>query len=342
MICSKRSVYSPRKLTIQIDDDEAENTSREMSGGDTTFRADGVSVGRDYLRIEGKTFTRGELLTDNLEMQDVIGRGAFSVVRRGLWKCDDRRRIVAVKTSRLLGLSLGLQEMMVKELRALCMLSHSALIDVHGAFFTGDAVTLVLEYMDRGALDTLLTTTPTKSPSFTAAIAYQILDGLSYLHAKKVIHRDLKPSNVLLSSDGSVKICDFGLASAQNGSDASMNTTVLGTRKYMAPERLRAHVYGRSSDLWSFGLILLEFVTGHSPWREVTSEIELLVTIEETDIRELIPSSAEDGLREMIQVSVHRNPGETRDRVSWLSVQFLLASHPHSVASQPRESQQEF
>jgi serine/threonine protein kinase len=207
---------------------------------------------------------------------------------------------------------------MVKELRALCMLSHSALIDVHGAFLSGDVVTLVLEYMDRGALDALLRTSRALRPSFTAAVAYQILDGLSYLHAKNVIHRDLKPSNVLLSSDGSVKICDFGLASvsAQNGSDASLNTTVLGTRKYMAPERLRAQAYGRSSDLWSFGLILLECVTGHPPWHEVTSEIELLVTIEETDIRELIPSGTEDGLHEMIQVSSHRNPGENASFVS--------------------------
>jgi serine/threonine protein kinase len=313
MLCSK--TVDLRKLTIETDDGEDENVSPVMSGGfclgDTTFRADGVSIGRDYLRIEGKTFTRGELLPGNLEIQDIIGRGAFSVVHRGLWKGNDKLRVVAVKSSRLLGLSRGAQEMMVKELRSLCMLSHSALINVHGAFLFGDAVTMVLEYMDHGALDTLLKSSAALRPSFTAAIAYQILDGLTYLHAKKMIHRDLKPSNVLLSSDGSVKICDFGLATtAQNGPDASLNTTVLGTRKYMAPERLRAQAYGRSSDMWSFGLILLECVTGHPPWREVTSEIELLVTIEETDIRDIVPFGTEEGLQEMIQVSIHRNPGE--------------------------------
>jgi serine/threonine protein kinase len=309
MLCSKRTVIPLSKLRIEVEEDEVEQLCREFCVGDTTFRADGVSIGRDFLRIEGTTFTRGELQPDNLEMQDVIGRGAFSVVRRGLWRCEDRQRVVAVKTSRLLGLSRGWQKMMVKELRALCMLSHSALIEVHGAFLSGDAVTLVLAYMDCGALDTLLRTSAALRSSFTAAIAYQILDGLSYLHAKKVIHRDLKPSNVLLSADGSVKICDFGLASVQRGSDGSLNTTVLGTRKYMAPERLRAQAYGRSSDLWSFGLILLECVTGLPPWREVTSEIELLVTIEETDSRDLIPKGVEEGLREMIQVSIHRNPG---------------------------------
>ena len=65
-----------------------------------------------------------------------------------------------------------------------------------------------------------------------------------------------KPGNVLLDTKGNVKLCDFGLASLS--SDRSLQTTMVGTTFYMAPERLRAQQYGRSSDLWSFGLVILE------------------------------------------------------------------------------------
>ena len=75
---------SIRHLTVEIDDGSLMNeaTVSGFSFGDTTFRADGVSIGRDYLRLEGTTVTRGELLPDTLTLQEIIGRGAFSVVQR--------------------------------------------------------------------------------------------------------------------------------------------------------------------------------------------------------------------------------------------------------------------
>jgi serine/threonine protein kinase len=92
--------------------------------------------------------------------------------------------------------------------------------------------------------------------------------------------------------------------------ESSLNTTVLGTRKYMAPERLRAQPYGRSSDIWSFGLIVLECITGRQPWSDVSSLVELLVTVEETEVKDLIPRTAEKGLKEIIRLSMECNPGE--------------------------------
>jgi serine/threonine protein kinase len=102
------------------------------------------------------------------------------------------------------------------------------------------------------------------------------------------------------------------MAALQQGSEVSLNTTVLGTRKFMAPERLRAKLYGRSSDIWSFGLILLECVTGLPPWKDVTSVVDLLVTVEETDVKELVPPTVEAGLEEMIRMSMQQDPGKRR------------------------------
>lgn len=301
-------------LTIELDDEDDVQDEPDVgySIGDTTFRADGLSIGRDYLRVEGRTISRGQLSPENLELKDVLGRGAFSVVRGALWKSREGCRVVAVKSCRLIEATRNEQQMLLKELRALCTLSHESLVEVHGAFLFGDTVTLVMELMDMGSLDTLLASTGALRPPLTAAVAYQILDGLSYLHRNRIIHRDLKPSNILLASNGWVKLCDFGMVALQ---ESSLNTTVLGTRKYMAPERLRARPYGRSSDIWSFGLILLECVTGRQPWGDVASIVELVVTVEETEIKELIPRTTENGLEEMIQISMQHNPGK-KDFVS--------------------------
>lgn len=99
-----------------------------------------------------------------------------------------------------------------------------------------------------------------------------------------------------------------------------MNTTVLGTAKYMAPERLRAKPYGRSSDMWSYGLILLECLTGQPPFQDITSIVDLCVTIEEMDIENdddnnkiIIPPHTENGLREMIAMSLQKDPGKLYD-----------------------------
>ena len=92
----------------------------------------------------------------------------------------------------------------------------------------------------------------------------------------------------------------------------------------MAPERLRAQPYGRSSDIWSFGLILLECCSGHPPWNDVTSLVDLLVTVEETNVKELIPVPTEAGLEEMIVVSMQVNPG-AYDYVSYSSATIALS-----------------
>jgi len=339
-----------------IDKGHTKSPSFPFQWGDTTVRCNnnGISIGGDYLRFQGQTVTRGELLPHCLTVHEVVGRGAFSTVHRALWERvrplssssqESSSITVAIKTFSLMDASPQRREMLAKELQALCHVGHvlgtnddngaRALVKLHGACLHLDNVTMVLEYMDRGSLQDYLwgTTTTTAawldtttdrdsrkphhplSEELIAPMAYQILSALTYLHQQLgMLHRDLKPANILLHSNGSVKLCDFGMATVSrtnNQEQSILNTTVLGTTHFMAPERLRARAYGRSSDVWSFGLILLECI-GTIPWKHVTSIVELVITVEETDFADVLAClpSASRGLREILLLCLQHEPGK--------------------------------
>ncbi|XP_076061213.1 serine/threonine-protein kinase grp-like [Oratosquilla oratoria] len=96
----------------------------------------------------------------------------------------------------------------------------------------------------------------------------QLISGVGYLHAQGIAHRDLKPNNLLLTEDRVLKIGDFGLSAEflSGGEEVYLRGT-FGTRKYMAPEVFSGRYRGAPADLWSCGIILVELITGRTPWR---------------------------------------------------------------------------
>eukprot|EP00804_Cyclotella_cryptica_P019838 CCRYP_017037-RA/>CCRYP_017037-RA protein AED:0.02 eAED:0.02 QI:177/1/1/1/1/1/4/794/471 len=226
------------------------------------------------------------------------------------------------------------------------------LVQLEGAFFDSDAgaVTLVLEFMDRGSISDLLHCNPNgmpTSPHFRglsprtnhkpvrlpeysiAAIAYQMMWGLGYLHFESVLHRDIKPANVLVSSSGRVKLADFGIVSQRQAqpSDSEvsqlMNATVIGTTLYMSPERLRGKAYTASSDVWSLGLVLLETLRGNSPFEDISSVVELVQTLDECEMSQYIPDSTSDGLKEILLGCLNHNQRKIFNRIKMYFASYL-------------------
>ncbi|XP_064261192.1 serine/threonine-protein kinase PAK 2-like [Passer domesticus] len=138
-----------------------------------------------------------------------------------------------------------------------------------------------MEYMDRGALSDVISKSYLSEDEM-AAISRECLQGLDFLHSNHVIHQDLKSSNILLRTDGSVKLADFGLF-AQLPPEQSRQSSMAGTSGWMAPEVVTGQPYGPKVDIWSLGIVGIEMMEREVPyWKETSGMPQLLIAIRGT------------------------------------------------------------
>lgn len=148
----------------------------------------------------------------------------------------------------------------------------------YGAFVETSTATIsiAMEFCEGGSLDSIYREVKKlggrTGEKVLGKVAEGVLNGLTYLHSKKIIHRDIKPSNILLCRDGQVKLCDFGV-SGEFGTKGDANTFI-GTSYYMAPERITGQSYTITSDVWSTGVTLLEVAQHRFPFPADGTEIQ--------------------------------------------------------------------
>eukprot|EP00518_Triparma_eleuthera_P000412 CAMPEP_0182453952 /NCGR_PEP_ID=MMETSP1319-20130603/789_1 /TAXON_ID=172717 /ORGANISM="Bolidomonas pacifica, Strain RCC208" /LENGTH=449 /DNA_ID=CAMNT_0024651913 /DNA_START=81 /DNA_END=1427 /DNA_ORIENTATION=+ len=227
----------------------------------------------------------------HLQHMHPLGRGACSTVYKSCFLPSPpsvppprSRTYYAVKSVQSYNANKTAQ--ILQEITLLSSLECPCLVQFEGAYFSAATLSLVLEYMDYGSLESAPHPIP---PLPLSGVVYQLFYGLSYLHWDNLTHRDIKPSNVLLSTDGCVKISDFGCSSgralnlaASRRAAAPMNSTIIGTGKYMSPERLRGQRYDAKADVWSAGLVVVEVARGVKAFERM-GHVEILMTVEEWD-----------------------------------------------------------
>ncbi|WVZ66068.1 hypothetical protein U9M48_015342 [Paspalum notatum var. saurae] len=195
---------------------------------------------------------------------DKLGEGGFGCVFRGTM--PGSTVVIAVK--RLKGL--GHQDKQFRaEVQTLGVIQHTNLVRLLGFCVKGDTRLLVYEYMANGSLDSHIFSKNSDSGSLSWDLRYRIAlgiaKGLAYLHEECedcIIHCDVKPENILLDEDFCVKIADFGMAKLLGREFNSALTTIRGTMGYLAPEWLSGQPITKKADVYSFGIVLLEMISG--------------------------------------------------------------------------------
>jgi len=233
-----------------------------------------------------------------------------------------------------------------REAQVLAALNHQHIAAIHGLDEANGCHFLVLELADGETLAARLAGGPLPVDE-ALAIARQVVDALEAAHEKGIVHRDLKPANIGFTADGLVKVLDFGLAKAVDGAhaaDLTMSPTItfaatqagviLGTAAYMSPEQAKGRAADKRSDVWSFGCVLYEMLTGRRAFdgEDVTETIAAVVR-DQPDWT-LLPPDVPEQVGLLLKKCLEK---DRRARVSDIAVaRFLLAESIPSISAPAR------
>src|SRR5262245_48797446 len=207
-----------------------------------------------------------------------------------------------------------------REARTLASLNHPHIGAIYGIEDVDDSRALVLELVEGPTLADRLVTSPLPLRE-TLAIASQIADALDAAHQSGIVHRDLKPANIKIRPDGQVKVLDFGLAKA-SGIGTTRDVTqaatahiateegvILGTVAYMSPEQARGAPLDKRTDVWAFGCVLFEMLTGNAAFARRTSSDSIAAILEhEPDLKRL-PHSTPRAIARLLRRCLEKDVG---------------------------------
>ena len=263
----------------------------------------------------------GDMLS-HYRVIEKIGEGGMGVV----WKAEDTvlGRQVAIKVlPEAFSTDRERLARFEREAKLLASLNHPNIAAIHGLERSGEAPYLVLELVPGETLEERLARGALPVPE-ALLLARQMTVALQAAHQAGVLHRDLKPANIKVTPDGEVKVLDFGLAKAQEGSakasDPSLSPTlttagtqvgvVLGTAAYMSPEQARGLPVDRRADVWGFGCVLFECLTGNRPFDGRTISDVLASVLKTEPDWTLIPAATPPAIRRLLRRCLAKEPDD--------------------------------
>lgn len=233
-----------------------------------------------------------QVISDRYEIKEIIGVGGMAKVYKAYDRVDDR--IVAVKI--LKDEYLASEEYRVRfknESRAISLLNHINVVKVYDVCFGDDIQYIVMEHVEGITLKEFIEKQKVLDWKEALIIVVQILRALQHAHDKGVIHRDIKPQNILLLSNATIKVTDFGIASFKRGNLSSPeDTEAIGSVHYVSPEQAIGDYTDEKSDIYSVGVVLYEMLTGKMPFESEYEENVALMQLQNEAVRptEINPS----------------------------------------------------
>mmetsp|Transcript_17775 Transcript_17775/g.35096 ORF Transcript_17775/g.35096 Transcript_17775/m.35096 type:complete len:525 (-) Transcript_17775:1872-3446(-) len=278
------------------------------------------------------------------ELKAQIGQGAFAKVWQAT--CKERNTDVAIKVIELDNLTSSLDDI-YQEVRVMLLSKYPSVLRAYACFVVKRSLWLVMPLMRKGSCLRIMKVLKRKGlgdglkEEWIATILKSTLEGLEYFHKRGKVHRDIKASNLLMDSDGSVRISDFGVAGwLPNGLDrnSSERRTFVGTPCWMAPEVMeQTDAYDEKADIWSFGITALELAKGYAPYARLAPMRVLLATIQNPppslrsyDDWQQTKSKFSRHFREIITLCLQRNPANRPSASTLLTKTFFKRAPPSS------------
>jgi serine/threonine protein kinase len=327
-----RQVEQIFEAVVAVPEPERADVMAELCGTDKALRNEVESLlahtGAASAFLEKPAFVGTDVADDrplvghrfgSYLVRSLLGAGGMGEVYRA--HDEQLGRDVAIKIlPRLFANDAGRLARFDREARMLAALNHPHIGAIYGLEDVDGSPALVLELVEGETLAERIAKGPV-SLAHALPIASQIANALQAAHKRGIIHRDLKPANIKITPDGVVKVLDFGLAKAAGATstpdvthapamarDGTRDGVVMGTAAYMSPEQARGEVVDKRTDIWAFGCVLYEMLTGHVPFKGGTVSDTIAAVLGREPEWDALPDRTPANIRLLLQRCLEKDP----------------------------------
>lgn len=250
----------------------------------------------------------GKRLDGRYEIQEIIGVGGMAVVYKAHDNVENRTVAIKILKEEFVSNEEFLRRFK-NESKAVAMLSHPNIVKVYDVSF-GDLIQyIVMEYIEGITLKEFIEHEGSLRWKDAVHFAIQILKALQHAHDKGIVHRDVKPQNIMVLSDGTIKVADFGIARFARSEQRTMTDKAIGSVHYISPEQARGEKTDEKADIYSVGVILYEMLTGRMPFQaESAVSVAIMQLQRDPQLPTEINGSIPLGLEQITMHAMQKTP----------------------------------
>ncbi|XP_011006671.1 PREDICTED: serine/threonine-protein kinase HT1-like [Populus euphratica] len=285
------SVFRPGKVTHALNDDALAQALM-----DNRYPTEGLQHYDDWT-----------INLRKLNMGTAFAQGAFGKLYRGTYNGEDVAIKILERPENIPETSQVMEQQFQQEVMMLANLKHPNIVRFIGACQKPMVWCIVTEYAKGGSVRQFLTRRHNRAVPLKLAVqqALDVARGMAYVHGLGFIHRDLKSDNLLIAADKSIKIADFGVARIEVQTEGMTPET--GTYRWMAPEMIQHRPYTQKVDVYSFGIVLWELITGSLPFQNMTA-VQAAFAVVNKGVRPIIPNECLPVLSDIMTRCWDANP----------------------------------
>ena len=251
----------------------------------------------------------GTVIDGRYEIKEILGIGGMAVVFRAYDKRDSRDIAIKILKEEVLS-DENAFECFDSESRAISMLSHPNIRKIYDISMTGEYKYLTMEYLDGPTLKSYVKSKGNLSHDEALEFITQILDALDHTHARGIVHRDIKPQNIIVVSDNTIKITDFGIAKQYDPHTTEGEGKGVGTVYYISPEQARGLNIDARGDIYSVGIMLYELICGRLPFTASDPMEVAYMQINEDPPKPSEITELPKGLEQIILRAIEKDPDD--------------------------------